>query len=44
METDMPLVSVPIKCSVMMIAYVLLIELLREFLIKLLMGMQKCKF
>lgn len=44
METAMTLVSVPIKYSVMMIACVLLIGLLGEFLIKLLMGMQKCKF
>lgn len=38
METAMPLVSVPIKYSVMMITYVLLIRLLGEFLIKLLVG------
>lgn len=44
METAMPLVSVPIKYSVMMIAYVSLIGLLGEFLIKLLMGIQKCEF
>lgn len=45
METAMMLVSVPIKCSVMMIAYMLLIRLLGEFLAKLLleMLMKKCK-